>query len=122
MFVTEYLKDFNATQAAIRAGYSEKTADVIGYENLGKPQIKEAIEKAKKQILGDGTKDIIENVRFWTKMRDNEEAPESARLKASELLGRYRTMFTEKIETKSVHTIDMSDKSIDELKQIILDE
>ena len=35
-FVREYLIDLNATQAAIRAGYSEKTARAIGHENLGK--------------------------------------------------------------------------------------
>ncbi|MDE6260679.1 MAG: terminase small subunit [Oscillospiraceae bacterium] len=45
-FVQEYLVDLNATQAAIRAGYSEKTAEVIGYENLRKPQIKAAIDRA----------------------------------------------------------------------------
>lgn len=45
-FVQEYLVDLNATAAAIRAGYSKKTAEVIGYENLRKPQIKEAIDKA----------------------------------------------------------------------------
>ena len=44
-FVTEYLVDLNATQAAIRAGYSEKTAEVIGYENLRKPQIAQAVQK-----------------------------------------------------------------------------
>ena len=45
-FVAEYLVDLNATQAAIRAGYSEKTAEVIGYENLRKPQIAAAIDQA----------------------------------------------------------------------------
>ena len=45
-FVAEYLVDLNATQAAIRAGYSERTAEVIGYENLRKPQISAAIEQA----------------------------------------------------------------------------
>lgn len=42
-FVEEYATDFNATAAARRAGYSEKTASEIGWENLRKPQIKEAI-------------------------------------------------------------------------------
>jgi len=46
IFVDEYLIDFNATQAAIRAGYSEKTAAEIGKENLRKPYIQEAIQKA----------------------------------------------------------------------------
>ena len=44
-FCDEYLIDLNATQAAIRAGYSKKTARVIGQENLTKPAIKEYIEK-----------------------------------------------------------------------------
>lgn len=46
MFVKEYLIDLNATQAAIRAGYSVKTAGKIGQENLIKPEIKAAIQEA----------------------------------------------------------------------------
>ncbi len=46
MFVKEYLVDLNATQAAIRAGYSEKTAYRTGADNLMKPQIQGAIQKA----------------------------------------------------------------------------
>ncbi len=42
-FVEEYLVDHNATQAAIRAGYSPKTAYSIGHENLKKPEIAAAI-------------------------------------------------------------------------------
>lgn len=44
-FVAEYLIDLNATQAAIRAGYSEKTAGSVGHENLKKPEIAEAIQR-----------------------------------------------------------------------------
>jgi len=44
-FVDEYLVDLNATQAAIRAGYSEKTAGSIGSENLKKPEIAARIKK-----------------------------------------------------------------------------
>lgn len=46
-FVSEYLVDLNATQAAIRAGYSERTAASIGSENLTKPEIASAIVMAK---------------------------------------------------------------------------
>jgi len=45
MFVQEYLIDLNATQAAIRAGYSKRTAKVMGYENLTKPYIQTEIKK-----------------------------------------------------------------------------
>lgn len=47
MFIKEYLIDLNATQAAIRAGYSEHTAHATGQENLRKPIIAEAVAKAK---------------------------------------------------------------------------
>lgn len=47
LFCKEYLKDLNARQAAVRAGYSEKTATVIGAENLTKPYIAEYIAKLK---------------------------------------------------------------------------
>ena len=44
-FCEEYLKDMNATQAAIRAGYSKKTAGSIGDENLRKPAIASFLQK-----------------------------------------------------------------------------
>lgn len=44
-FALEYIIDLNATQAAIRAGYSKKTAKVIGCENLTKPNIQAYIQK-----------------------------------------------------------------------------
>lgn len=43
-FIREYLRDYNATQAAIRAGYSAKTAYSIGQENLKKPEIYSVID------------------------------------------------------------------------------
>ncbi len=54
-FIEEYLIDLNATQAAIRAGYSAKTARAIGCENLAKPNIQEAIALAK-QARAQATK------------------------------------------------------------------
>lgn len=54
-FVSEYLVDLNATQAAIRAGYSARTAAEQGFENLTKPQIADAIavhQKAREARTG----------------------------------------------------------------------
>lgn len=51
VFVKQYLIDLNATQAAIRSGYSKKTARQIGTENLDKPAIKAAIEEANTKLL-----------------------------------------------------------------------
>lgn len=54
-FVSEYLKDLNATQAAIRTGYSEKSAGSQAHELLKKPEISAAIaEKQGKQLESAG--------------------------------------------------------------------
>ena len=49
MFCREFLIDLNGTQAAIRAGYSAKTANRIATENMSKPEIKRRIEELKQQ-------------------------------------------------------------------------
>lgn len=49
-FCEEYVKDLNATQAAIRAGYSERTAKSIGNENLTKPDVQEYVTMLQKDI------------------------------------------------------------------------
>lgn len=47
-FIREYLVDLNGTQAAIRAGYSAKTAEKIASENIRKPEVKRALDAAMK--------------------------------------------------------------------------
>jgi len=70
MFVKEYLVDLNATQAAIRAGYSAKTANRIASENLAKPVIAEAIQSAMKErsarieITADGVLQELAKLAF----------------------------------------------------------
>lgn len=63
-FVTEFMKDLNGTQAAIRAGYSERTAGVIAAENLTKPMIVAAIAaiqaERSKRIAIDADKVVTE--------------------------------------------------------------
>ena len=51
IFVAEYLKDRNATQAAIRAGYSAKTAEQIGYQLLQKTSVAQAIAQQQKASI-----------------------------------------------------------------------
>lgn len=60
-FCLEYVVDFNATQAAIRSGYSKKTAYRTGFENLSKPQIKKRIDELKKP-REDGPKNLREKI------------------------------------------------------------
>lgn len=60
-FVQEYLVDLNATQAAIRAGYSRKTANRIASENLSKPDIQNAIQETQAvlQTRTEITQDMV---------------------------------------------------------------
>jgi phage terminase small subunit len=101
MFVQEYLVDLNATQAAIRAGYSAKTAALIAHENLTKPNIQEAIQKAqleRAKRLQRTADDVLADIR-----RIGQKAEETGEfnpaLKAAELEGKYLGMFTEKVES-----------------------
>lgn len=69
-FCNQYLIDFNSTQAAIRAGYSEKTAYSIGNENLKKPEIQEYLtvlkaERAERvQISQDRVLEELQHIAF----------------------------------------------------------
>ena len=104
-FCTEYLISLNATQSAINAGYSKATAYSIGHENLSKPEIKDYVKiRIDKALEADNItlrKRIVDELRIIafdpladedTKIRANDK------LKALELLGKYDSMFTEKIE------------------------
>ena len=88
-FVREYMIDLNATQAAIRAGYSEKTANRIGAENLTKPVIQEAIQqlhKAAEEKCAVTVEWILSEI---AKIAQDEEVKTADRLKALELLGKH---------------------------------
>jgi phage terminase small subunit len=63
-FCEEYMKDLNATQAAIRATYSKKTAYSIGQENLKKPEIRNYIESRLKElsISADETTKLLSDI------------------------------------------------------------
>lgn len=50
LFVDEYLRDMNATQAAIRAGYSAKTAESAGPRLLGNVRVQQAISAARERL------------------------------------------------------------------------
>jgi phage terminase small subunit len=68
IFCSEYIKDFNATQSAIRAGYSEDTAGAIGSENLTKLEIKEEINRQLEIILADNKDLALKVVRECQKI------------------------------------------------------
>jgi len=68
LFCIEYLKDFNATQAAIRTGYSKKTATAIGVENLTKPIIQTEISSQVEALLDQSKIPLKKQIfDYWIK-------------------------------------------------------
>lgn len=105
MFVQEYLVDLNATQAAIRAGYSAKTADRIGPELLGKTCVSKAIQDAikKREKRTEVNQDYVIGKLLEIAEKEASDAPESDlkygnKLKAIELLGKHFGTFDKQPE------------------------
>ena len=119
-FVTEYLKDMNLTQAAIRAGYSPKTAYSIGQRLMKNVEVSNAINSAmsERQQRTEITVDyVIDNLREIVD-RTMQKKPVIVKgeqltdenglgvwcfdaknaIKALELLGKHLNMFTDKIQ------------------------
>lgn len=123
-FAEEYLVDCNATQAAIRAGYSPKTAKSIGNENLTKPDLKAYIDEQLELLHSKRTADAQEVLEYLTSVMRGEHTEQTLqlvgdgvqtitdidvsakeRLKAAELIGKRYGLFKETYEIESVAPI-----------------
>jgi len=106
MFVQEYLVDFNATQAAIRAGYSPKTAGAMAVKLVSKSFISDAISDAidlRNKRVAITQDYVLHNINAVLKnasrLKDADDMVDRpAALKACELLGKHLKMFTDKLE------------------------
>lgn len=115
-FCDEYLINCNATQAAIRAGYSPKTAKQIGQENLTKPDLKKYIDEQLERIHSEKTADAQEVLEYLTAVMRGEHTEQvlkligegvqtvtdidvsaRERLKAAELIGKRYGMFKDNV-------------------------
>lgn len=116
-FCDEYLIDCNATQAAIRAGYSSKTAYSIGEENLKKPELKTYIDERLEQLRSEKIADAQEVLEYLTSVMrgehteqvlrldgdgvqvvDSVQTPTRDKLKAAELIGKRYGMFKDAVD------------------------
>lgn len=75
-FIDEYIRTGNATQSAISAGYSKKTAANTGNENLRKPYIRDAIEARVKEIEDSKIADAAEVLNLLTRIMRGQELEE----------------------------------------------
>lgn len=119
-FADEYIISGNATQAAIKAGYKEKTAYQTGAENLRKPQIKSYIDERLKEIESEKTATHQEVIEYLTSVMRGEQREQTLigrgqgfqeatyidvsakdRLKAADLLNKIHQAREEKSATAS---------------------
>lgn len=131
IFCDEYIISLNATQAAIKAGYAEKTAYAIGAENLRKPKIQNYISERMEQkessliatqdevlqyltsvLRGESQTTDIVLVGIgdgYQEVQEVEKKPsEKDRLKAAELLGKRYGLYTDKISADVDMSLDIS--------------
>lgn len=104
LFIKEYQQDRNATQAAIRAGYSAKTAYSIGNGLLNNPKIQQALEAdrtERAERLNLTADDVIRDL-ITIKERCMNGKPFDARgaIKALELIGKNLGMFANKLQVE----------------------
>ncbi len=76
LFCDEYIKSGNAKDAAIKAGYSPRTAKSIGQENLTKPDLKSYIDAKMAEIESHKIADAKEVLEFYTRVLRDEEIEE----------------------------------------------
>ena len=124
-FADYYIEIGNITEAAVKAGYSKKTARVIGQENLLKPAIKGYIDEKLEAMQDERTASAKEVLEFLTKSMRGEIKEEVVvvegtgdgtsearmikkqiglrdRIKSAELLGKRYRLFTDKVEVEGV--------------------
>lgn len=111
-FCDYYIETGNATEAAIKAGYSKKTAKVIGSENLTKPYLKQYIDERLTKIEDARIAKGEEVLQYLTKVMRGEEKDQFGldaslqdRTKAAELLGKRYRLFVDKIEADVNQTV-----------------
>lgn len=111
-FCDYYIETGNATEAAIKAGYSKKTAKVIGSENLTKPYLKQYIDERLAKIEDERIAKGEEVLQYLTKVMRGEEKDQFGldaslqdRTKAAELLGKRYRLFVDKVEADVNQTV-----------------
>ena len=111
-FCDYYLQSGNATEAAKKAGYSERTARAIGAENLTKLDIQKYLAEHAQRASNARIADANEVLEFWSNTMRNSELASKDRLKASELLGKVLLIDGQENADRDIHvTLSVEDMS-----------
>lgn len=97
-FIQEYLVDGCGAQAAIRAGYSKQRAKMSAYENLQKPYIAAEIKSRFDKIARKSETTVQRVLEELASIAFSQTAKASDKLRALELIGRHRAMFTDRLQ------------------------
>lgn len=117
-FCDEYLIDLNATQAAIRAGYSAKTARSQGQRLLTNVDVQEYLQDFQKRIDQNNIKSVEEVQRWWSEVIDDKEESMKDRLRASENLVKSKGGFIEKVNLSGIVNNPFKELTTEELKRL----
>lgn len=133
-FCDEYLISGNATDAAIKAGYSPKTAKQTGSENLSKPDLRAYIDEQLEKLHSAKIADAEEVMKYLTSVMRGEHTEQvlklvgegvqtvtdidvsaKERLKAAELIGKRYGLFTDKVGVEgAVPVVIMGDDQLED--------
>lgn len=97
-FADYYIETLNATESAKKAGYSKKSAEVIGFENLRKPKIEKYIQKRLEKKESERIASQDEVLEYLTGVMRTEQEETKERTKAARLLGKRYAIFTDRVE------------------------
>lgn len=120
-FCIEYVVDHNGTQAAIRAGYSERSARSQASDLLTKPDIKERIAELDSAVAGaviDEAEDVLRDA-LATYRAAMTAGQFSAAVSALGLRAKRHRDFSDKQETKHSGRVDLSHLTVDDLKALL---
>ena len=132
-FADEYIITGNATESAIKAGYSKKTARSIGQENLTKPDIKNYIDERLAELDSEKVADQKEVLQYLTSVMRGKETEQilrgmgegyqqlndievgaTQRIRAAELIGKRHSMWTDKVDVSGSVVFITGDDEIED--------
>ncbi len=121
-FADYYIESGNATEAAIKAGYSERTARAIASENLTKPYIAEYVKVRLDRLEAKRIADMTEVQQFWAETMRNDKNARKDRIKASELIAKTNGAFLDRVEHSgglNVTHNPLEEMSTEEIKAMV---